>query len=169
MGCRKAAAFGVKEDEMIGEIGGKWYEVFEVKCMKGLASYKVSSTDACLQNLAECLESPRVLDHLRLHNFAPKTNDSSTLYLPRFGLFQIFLTTIFALKLLSSCRFCLQSPNPTHTVLNKLLKYWWAQIKLMLGNREKPLEVELAWAMLLTILVKRLLLMPLLTSKFGLG
>lgn len=70
MGCRKAAAFGVKEDEMIGEIGGKWYEVFEVKCMKGLASYKVSSTDACLQNLAECLESPRVLVHLRLHNFA---------------------------------------------------------------------------------------------------
>lgn len=38
MGCRKAAAFGVKEDEMIGEIGGKWYEVFEVKCMEGLAS-----------------------------------------------------------------------------------------------------------------------------------
>lgn len=38
MGCGKAAAFGVKEDEMIGEIDGKWYEVFEVKCMKGLAS-----------------------------------------------------------------------------------------------------------------------------------
>lgn len=38
VGCSKAAAFGVKEDEMIGEISGVWYEVFEIKCMEGFAS-----------------------------------------------------------------------------------------------------------------------------------
>lgn len=37
VGRRNATAFGVEEDEMVGKVGRRRYEGFEVECMKGFA------------------------------------------------------------------------------------------------------------------------------------
>lgn len=53
---REARALGVKDDEMVGEVGGGRNKGLEVECMEGLPSEKVSVGYACFQKVAKALE-----------------------------------------------------------------------------------------------------------------
>lgn len=60
----ETAAFGVKEDEVVGKVCGRRKEGLDVECVEGFACKEVSVGNACFQKVAKALQITRELVHL---------------------------------------------------------------------------------------------------------